>query len=286
MHCGYQYQTPVQLADLNTRRLIPMCPLAAGWRKIANKEFRKSIESGASGMLYDEVQHHGGARYCWDKTHGHHVPAFIFGGDIPLAQGFHEIADELKPDYLFAGEGRYDLENARYSLSYFRCDPFSHVALKRYIDPYGLIMVASVGFNDRVMLNACLKFRYVISYEPYNFKGHLDDFPLTIEYGKKIDALRKTYKDYLWDGEYRDVLEAKVTADGRPFDSYSVFRHAREKKHAVLVTNNDADNAIEVDVKIDNSDLPLVCVTPETPSPQPVSGKIKIPPLSAIVVME
>ena len=36
---GYQYQTPTQLADINTRRLIPMCQNAKAWRDIANKEF-------------------------------------------------------------------------------------------------------------------------------------------------------------------------------------------------------------------------------------------------------
>ena len=34
-----------------------------------------------------------------------------------------------------------------------------------------------------------------------HFKGRLDDFPLTLAYGKRVDALR----DYLWDGEFRDI---------------------------------------------------------------------------------
>ena len=42
-----------------------------------------------------------------------------------------------------------------------------------------------------------------MSYEPYNFKGHLDDFPLTMDYGKKMDALRCELRDYFWDGEFR-----------------------------------------------------------------------------------
>ena len=36
-----------------------------------------------------------------------------------------------------------------------------------------------------------LLYRYVIQYEPYYYKGHLSDFPLTLAYGKKIDALRQ-----------------------------------------------------------------------------------------------
>ena len=40
-------------------------------------------------------------------------------------------------------------------------------------------MTAVTGFNDRNMINQCLLYHYVISYEPYNFKGRLDDYPLT-----------------------------------------------------------------------------------------------------------
>ncbi len=38
-------------------------------------------------------------------------------------------------------------------------------------------MTAVTGFNDRNMLNQCLLYRYIISYEPYNFKGTAGGFP-------------------------------------------------------------------------------------------------------------
>ena len=75
-------------------------------------------------------------------------------------------------------------------------------------------MAAVTGFDDREKLNLILAYRYIISYEPYNFKGHITDYPLTLEYGKKIDALRSKYKSYIWNAEFRDDLGAKVTADG------------------------------------------------------------------------
>jgi len=282
---GYQYQTPTQLADINTRRLIPMCQNSAAWRSIADKEFKKSIDLGASGMLYDECQHHGGATYCWDKSHGHHVPAYVFSGDIPLVNGFREITKKLNPDYLFAGEANYDLQNTQYSVAYFRLDPFNHIPVKRYIDPWGLIMLQITGFDDRVMINACLKYRYIMSYEPYNFKGRITDFPLTLAYGKKMDLLREKYKEYLWDGEFRDVLGAKVTSDGKPFDSYSVFKHSTDSKHAVVITNNEKKE-IEVVVKIDNYNNKMVYVSPENMNEHSFDNKVKIPPLSVVIVME
>jgi hypothetical protein len=288
VHSGYQYQTPTQLADLNTHRLVTMCQLSQQWRDIANKEFQKSIDLGASGMLYDENQHHGGANYCWDKTHGHHVPAFVYAGDLPLVNGFRKISNQLNPDFLYAGEANYELEKTQYSIAYFRTSPFTHTAIKRYIDPYELIMVQVTGFNDRATLNACLKFRYIISYEPNFFKGRLTDFPLTINYGRKIDSLRTRYKAYFWDGEYRDVIGATVNSsgnsNGHPSDLYSVFRHSKEEKYGVVTNNSEEE--IEVEVNINNSNRPLVYATPENQEAQKYNKKIKIKPLSMAVVME
>jgi len=105
------FQTATQLAEINTRRFSTMCHLAKKWREIANNEFIKSIELGADGMLYDENQHHGGARYCFDSHYGHHVPAHIFAGD-----------------------GNYDLEFRHYHLSYF-CVDLDHVPIHRYVAP-------------------------------------------------------------------------------------------------------------------------------------------------------
>lgn len=282
---GYQYQTPTQLADINTIRFVPMCQLSPEWREIANQEFMKSIDLGASGMLYDENQHHGGASYCWDKSHGHHVPAYVFEGDMPLVNGFREITNKLNPDYLISGEDNYEIQKTQYSISYYRMNPFSHIPVKRYIDPFGLIMMQVIGFNDRVMINACLKYRYIMSYEPYNFKGRLSDFPLTIKYGQKIDSLRTKYKDYLWDGEYWDIIGATVTSNRNTFDSYAVFRHAKENKYAVVITNNNKEE-IEVQVKVDNSNRPLVYVSPENMAENKYEGTLKIKPLSVVVVME
>jgi hypothetical protein len=63
-----------------------------------------------------------------------------------------------------------------------------HVPLLRYIEPHYPILVGVWGCDDREKINMCLMYRYLISYEPLNFKGRLDDFPLTVEYGKKVDA--------------------------------------------------------------------------------------------------
>lgn len=135
-----------------------------------------------------------------------------------LGQRFHDIVKSTvgEKDFLFAGEDPYDLEQRYYRLSYFRIGP-PHTALERYAEPFVPMMIAVTGFDDREMINQALRYRYVISYEPFNFKGNLSDFPLTRAYGQAVDSLRRRYQDYLWNGEFRDDLEASVTVSGKPF---------------------------------------------------------------------
>jgi hypothetical protein len=45
-----------------------------------------------------------------------------------------------------------------------------------------------------------------ISMSRFKFKGDLKDVSLPLEYGKQVDALRKKYREYLWDGEFRNTL--------------------------------------------------------------------------------
>ncbi len=284
-HSGYAYQTPTQLAGINTHRFSPMCHLSSEWRKIANEEFIKPVKLNADGMLYDENQHHGGAHYCFDPDHGHHVPAHIFAGDAYLAEGFHGISQELKPDYVYAGEGHYDLEYRHYHVSYFRVD-LNHVPIHRYVAPKEEMMIAIAGYNDRNMINLALMNRYIFSYEPRNFKGRLDEFPLTIAYGKKVDALRKRYKDYLWKGIFRHTLGAKLTANGKEFETYSVFENRENGKRAVVVVNYDYDLSIDVQVKLEREAGELWTVTPENQDLKKYRGSVLLPPNSAVVIIE
>ncbi len=283
---GYRYQTPTQLAEINTRRFAVMCMNSSHWREVCAREFQKSIDVGAAGILYDEVQHHGSANYCFASDHGHHVPADIYAGDALLGAELRKIAAASGHDFLFAGEDPYDLEFRHYSLSYFRISA-DHIPLHRYIDPYAAMMVAVTGFNDREMINACLLFRYVISYEPYNFKGHLDDFPLTMEYGRKVDALRTRYKEYLWDAEFRDTQGEQVLVDGKVHANYSAFARSESGKRAVVIANHHANKSITAGLEVKGWLGDIVSVTPERPEPQSCpEGEVIIPPRSVAVLLE
>lgn len=281
-HGGYAYLTPTQLAGINRRRFAVMCFQCAAYRDIAAKEFEKVAALQPAGFLYDEVCHHGPALYCFARDHGHPVPAFIYGGDVPMAEALDNVV-KADPDFLFSGEGPEDIVLQYYPLSYFRIND-AHTPVCRYIDSQAPLMVAVTGFDDREKLNRILMYRYIISYEPYNFKGRLSDFPLTLAYGKKIDALRQRYKNWLWSAEYRDKLGAEVTAEGQPHELYSVFRNTSGKRAVVVVNENPAKPA-SVRVKLPKPGA-LALVSPEDPDPRSAPSIIAVPPRSARVLIE
>ncbi len=279
---GYAYYTPTQLAGINKHRFAVMDLLDPKYRDIATNQFRKALALGASGFLYDEVcvqpPNHA---YNFSRGHGYTPPGYIYYGAELLAKQLHEAADSADKNFLFCGEGPQDWLTQYYPFSYFRISA-SSTPVERYIDPRAPLMVAVNGFDDREMINFCLLDRYIIEYEPYNFKGKLSDFPLTLAYGKKVDKLRKKYKKYLWDADFRDTQGAKVTANG-PF-KYSVFV-TKSGKRAVVVVNNTQDKTITAKVEIPNAGK-LVYATPELPDAKPTSGTLTIPARSAAVLME
>ena len=278
---GYSYLTPTQLAGLNNHRRDVMDFNDPAYRDIATREFQKILALGSAGWLWDEVCHHAGVEYSFAPDHGYTPPGYIYGGDMPLARQLWAAANKVNRDFLFSGEGPEDWLLQYFPCSYFRIDANS-VPVCHYIDPQAPLMVAVTGFDDREMLNLILLDRYIISYEPYNFKGHLTDFPLTLAYGQKIDALRRKYNDYLWDAAFRDTLGATVTADGS--SKYSVFVTPGGKR-TVVVINMEFSKAITAQVALPNPGR-LIMATPEVPDARPTTGTVAIPARSAVVIME
>jgi hypothetical protein len=278
---GYQYYTPTQLAGIGVHRRAVMDFCDPDYRNVATHEFEKILALGSDGWLWDEVCHHASVLYNYAPGHGYNPPGYIYGGDLPLGKQLREAADKVNPDFLFSGEGPEDWLCQYFPCSYFRINADS-VPVCRYIDSQEPLVIAVTGFDDRDKLNLCLLDRYIIEYEPYNFKGYLSDFPLTLTYGKRIDALRRKYKEYLWDATFRDTLGADVTSDGD--FRYSVFVTATGKR-AVVVISEESNKSITANVKLPHPGK-LVVATPEEPDAQPTTGALEIPPRSAVVVME
>ena len=278
---GYSYFTPTQLAGINNRRRAVMDMLDARYRAVATREFEKILALGAEGWLFDEVCHHGPVEYSFNTDHGYKGPGYIYAGDMPFARQMRAAADKVSRDFIFAGEGPQDWLLQYYPVSYFRIGAGSR-AVARYLDPRAPLMVAVTGFDDREMLNLILLNRYIISYEPYQFKGKLSDFPLTLEYGKKIDALRRQYKEWLWDADFRDTLGATVTSDGP--HRYSVFV-TKSGKRAVVIVNTHPQKDLTAQVTLPNLGK-LVIATPEDPTARDASPTVQVPARSAAVLME
>lgn len=286
---GYRYQTPEQLGGINTRNLATGDTNDPAWRKILAGEFQKVIDLGANGVLFDEAQHKHSSDYnlSFNPNHGHHVPATIWSGDIKLANMYRDmIRDSVgETNFLFSGEEPEDVLAAAYSLSYLRIFP-GHIPEERYAFPFRPMMMAVTGFDDREMINRALMYRYILSYEPFNFKGDLGDFPLTLAYGEKVDALRRKYRDYLWDAVFRDTLGAEVTTAGAPYKNYSVFvRH--DGRRGIVVVNDDPATSIHATVSLDEpAGRFFVCASPEQPEAKACGPAVTVAPRSAIVLME
>ncbi len=285
-HGGWQYDTPAHLAGINTRPLDWMCMNCADWRRHAIEEIRRTLEFKPAGVFLDECQWHGAnAFYCFDSSHGHRVPAYNFAGDALFEAEMRELFRREAPDIVLGGEGCYDLQLRAYDLVYARVGE-GHIPVMRYLDPFLPMMNWVYGYDDREALNLCLLYRYIISYEPRNFRGRLEEFPLTLEYGKKIDALRKRYSAYLWDAEFRDTLGASVSVDGQPRRLYSVFRHAESGKRALAIANHNETIPIEAVATFDPPAGPLRRVSPEEPDPVPAQDPLQIPSRSVVVLLE
>ena len=282
---GYQYQTATQLLDINTKRLIPMCFLNQEYLDVCSAEFKKTVDLGADGILFDECMHHTPALLCFDTQHGHRLAAPVYANDRQLIYNFNHLTASQQPEFLYAGEACYDWELEAYHLAYFRSENKQHVPLSRYLQPQAQFMTAVTGFNDRNMINQCLMYRYIISYEPYNFKGRLEDFPLTLEYGKKMDALRTELRHYFWDGEFRDTVGAVVTGAGRPHHPYSVFINASSGKSGLVICNYAERASITVSASLENGQALERYRLVDAADWKPIGQGIYIPPQSAAVII-
>jgi hypothetical protein len=285
LHGGYQYQTATQLLDINTKRLIPMCFLDSEYLDLCDREFQKTVDLGADGILFDECLHHGPAILCFDESHGHRYGAPVFANDRKLIQNFTRISEKTCPDFLYSGEACYDWEMDTYQLSYHRSENKHHIPLSRYMLPHAQFMTAVTGFNDRNMINQCLLYRYIISYEPFNFKGRLDDYPFTVAYGKQMDALRTELRDYFWEGEFRDTIGAAVTCEDKAHHPFAVFRSASAGLPGLVICNYEEGSVVKVEVALTTEGTLTRWRLVDDPAWHKFAGVIELPAQSAAVVI-
>lgn len=279
---GYRYNTYTQLTSFNNRRFGVLCFLDDDCRALLCKEFKKCLDLGAAGMVYDENQHHAGTHLCYNPHHGHKVAGYIFRGDDLLGREFYEMTRKYSPEFIMTGEGPYDIQGQYYA-TYTRAT-VDHTPLMRYIDSDLPIVCAVTDHFDKNRINMCLMNKYIMSYEPRNFKGRLGEFPRIMEYGGKVDDLRRKYKDQLWDVVFNSTFGAEVSGEDI---IYSVLNSKSNGKRAVVVLNKNTETAKEATIDLGN--IPrerLMMVSPEHPDPMPFENKVVIEPQGVIVIIE
>ncbi|MGM9749357.1 MAG: DUF6259 domain-containing protein [Candidatus Cryptobacteroides sp.] len=282
MHGGYRYNTYTQLSSFNNRRFGILCFLEDECREMLHKEFKKCLDLGAAGMVFDENQHHSGVQLCYNPEHHHKVASYVYRGDQLLGKEFYEMTRKYSPEFIMTGEGCYDNEGQYYA-TYTRAT-VDHTPLMRYIDSDLPIVCTVTDHRDFNRVNMCLMNRYVISYEPRGFKGRLSEIPEVMEYGAKVDALRRMYKDQLWNVIFNSTLGADVTGDDI---LYSVLNSKVNGKKAVVILNSNPDHESEAVIDLGGiSRDNLMIVTPEHPEPMSFKDKVKIKPQGVIVVIE
>lgn len=146
-------------------------------------------------------------------------------------------------------------------------------------------MSAVIGFNDRGMINQCLLNKYIISYEPYNFKGMLSDFPLTVAYGAKMDKLRTDLREYFWDGDFREKIGGSVTLEnGAETEAYAVYDGTNGRK-GMIICNYDEENPITVIPRLDDGEKLTRYRLVDEDEMREFDGSFVIPPGSAAAVI-
>ena len=290
---GYYYENISNLSGINTHRLAMMCLQSKAYREICKKQMQYCLDVGASGVIYDEPQSHYDMPYCFSEMHGHETPANNYHGDLELAKDLREVCDAAgNEDFLLLCEDGWDLQHQYYGFSYFRISTHNivnknwpYVPVQRYVDPYFPIMASVWGHNDRDAINMNVVLRLITSYESYQFKGNVGDFPLTLSYGKLADALRLRYRSYLWDGEFRDTQEGSVTtADGAVHYPYAVYNRSDGKQGIVMA--NLTDEPISVKARLEKGVEQFLMATPEAPDAVPADSAVTIMPRSLVLLME
>lgn len=280
---GYQYMTLSQMTDVNTRRLIPMCFGSDEYLEICNEEFTKCVDLGADGILFDECLHHSPTLCCFDTSHQHRYGESSYQFDEKLIDGFRKIV--AGKEFLIAGEAIYDFQHDYYGISYTRTWGSDHKATSRYMRPQGKIMTAVIGFHDRNMINQCLLNNYIISFEPYNFKGMLSDYPQTVSYGNKMDALRNDLREYFWDGSFNGKQNGSVTLEnGESYEYFSVFM-TQTGKLGMIVCNYDEKQSIRIKPMIVSGDPLTKYRSVDDTALISLGEYIIIPPESAVAII-
>ncbi|MDR0844933.1 MAG: hypothetical protein LBN71_06895, partial [Tannerella sp.] len=259
-----------------------LCPHTKELISITENKYAKNKEIlAADGVIIFDNNNNGGTFFCFDTHHGHKAPEFVQAGTFNLDRSFASEVKKAKPGIAVLGFGFLDAQTAIYD-GYRMGTNFLKQEKHRYINTQTPILSVIDERMAREDLNLCLKDRYTICYNFSLLGRELERYPLIVKYGREIESLRRTCKEFVWDGEFRDTQGARVEGVNL---SYSVYQ-AKDGRKGLVIVNNGTDNVSTAKVTIDQSNRSLIVASPENPEGVIYNGSVSIEPLSAIVVME
>jgi len=256
-----------------------LCPFTKEMTDIVENRYAKNSDLlAADGIIINDNNNSGATFFCFSPDHGHAVPEFVQTGTYTLDKDFTGQIKKAKPDIAVLGNGFIDTQTAYYDG--YRSDGRSD--RQRYVNTNTSIITVINERRAREDMNFCLKNQCNICYN-FSFIGReLKNYPLIIKYGQDIEALRKKYSDFIWNGEYQDQLGATVTGKNI---SYAVYKN-KDGRKAVIIINNRKDDITKATVSIEGSSKTLAVASPENPEEKAYTGSVSIDPLSVVVVME
>lgn len=289
---GWDYSTITNACGYSRHRGIQICHNSSASRAFLRRELHKLLDLGASGLQCDEVLQ---SYPCFERMHDHQYGEPGPNGSLHAASEMWDLATSRNPEFLLAGEGPTDPMTQYYRINYIRtADRYywagRHVPAWKFMDPDSRFAACITGFDDRELINQCLTFGYVFCYEPLNFKGRLRDFPQTIAYGRKVQALRRRLNAFLWEGVFRHTVGASVSfSDPTRPQMWSLFEHRETGKTALVIHNEDAWRSLTATVSLDNR--PEARFTAHTVDHLegenvPENNTAEIPPRSVVVFVE
>ena len=285
---GYSYQTVGQHLGMTIHGGAQLCHLSAPYRKLCIRELDKIMSLDVDGIMYDEYVF---LTNCFSEDHGHRPGESCWNGGMDLSKEFYEHSFKQQ-EFLLCGEGVTDYLSQYFQCSYIRsASPIIEPVLP-FINQELRYATCLTGFDNRGMVNQCLAFKYIINYEPFNFKGRMSEAPMTGEYGNKVLEFRMGLKDYLWLGLFSDTIGAECVCSEEPNGfrgkyKYTVFTNKKNGKKAVVIVNDTVDKDLTFDVTIDGGSGTYSLCDPENGSLGKTTGKeIKVKPRSVAVLVD
>ncbi|MEG2061934.1 MAG: hypothetical protein RRY33_08790, partial [Alistipes sp.] len=259
-----------------------MCPLCEQTQALIADSYDKTFTTlKADGVSCIDVPFRIKTIFCHNSQHGHHAPQFTMPATVQMDANFTTRAKHTNANIQVGGTYLFDSQNSYFD--FMVLPQLERREALRYLNPQ-LPIVACIDVRTaRSDINECIKNQYLLCYGPLFKTSTLASYPNVVKYVNCVEQFRKEYGDYLWNSEMTDCANAHVTGT----NSYAVYQSKNTGKKAVVLVNDDSNNAISVSLSLKGVETDkLMAVSPELHQVPFAGGCLDLPALSVVVVIE